>query len=136
MAVFGIHESKPSDARRGIECGFAIVDAISDWNEERRAGGGPMVAIGVGLHYGMAAFGPSGDGPTIIGDTVNVASRLERLTRRPDTAMAVSDEILRAVSEQDSELTRARLRSVVVVRLSGCGPHRVWIDPPFPWSKS
>ncbi len=136
MAVFGVHESKPSDARRGIECGFAIVDAISNWNEERWSGGGAMVAIGVGLHYGMAAFGPSGDEQTIIGDTVNVANRLERLTRRLDTAMAVSDEILRAVSEDGSELTRARLRSVGVVRLPGCGPHRVWIAPPFPWSKS
>jgi adenylate cyclase len=95
-----------------------------------------MVAIGVGLHYGMAAFGPSGDEQTIIGDTVNVASRLERLTRRLDTAMAVSDEILRAVSERDGASIRSRLRSVGVVRLPGCGPRRVWIAPPFPHSKS
>jgi len=135
MAVFGAHESMPDDARQGIKCGLAIVEAISDWNEERRSGSGTMVAIGVGLHYGMAAFGPSGDQQTIIGDTVNVASQLERLTRRLETAMAVSDEVLRAVSERDGESIRARLRSVGVVRLPGCGPHRVWIAPPLPKSK-
>jgi adenylate cyclase len=130
MAIFGINESKPGDARSGIDCGFAIVDAISEWNAERRSDGGAMVGIGVGLHYGMAALGPSGDEQTIIGDTVNVASRLERLTRRFDTAMAVSDETLRAMPGDDDRSTRARLRPAGVVRIRGCGPHRVWIAAP------
>jgi adenylate cyclase len=75
----------------------------------------------------MAAFGPSGGEQAIIGDTVNVASRLERLTRRLDTALAVSDETLRAISTSDGDALRARLREVGAVRLPGCGPRRVWV---------
>jgi adenylate cyclase len=132
MAVFGARESKPNDARRGIACAFAMVDAIVDWNEERRSVGEALIAIGVGLHYGMAAFGPAGGEQTIIGDTVNVASRLERLTRRLGAGIALSDETLRAASAREDELIGARLRPVGVVRLPGCGPRRVWIAPPSP----
>lgn len=75
----------------------------------------------------MAAFGPTGGEQAIIGDTVNVASRLERLTRRLDTALAVSDETL----TRDGDALRAWLRPVGAVRLPGCGPRRVWIAAGF-----
>lgn len=130
LAVFGAEEPNIDDARRGIACAFALVEAIAAWNEERRNAGAVPIGIGIGLHYGMAAFGPSGGAPTIIGDTVNVASRLERLTRRLGTGFAVSDEALRAVSAQEDETIRARLRPAGTVRLPGCGPRRVWIAPP------
>jgi class 3 adenylate cyclase len=129
MAVFGAHEAKPDDARRGIGCGLAMGDAIADWGVERRSLGEAPIEIGVGLHYGMAAFGPAGGEEAIIGDTVNVASRLERLTRRLDAVMAVSDDTLRAVTPRDGESMRARLRSAGVVRLPGCGARRVWVAP-------
>ena len=132
MAVFGAQESNPNDARRGIACAFAMVDAIADWNEERWSVGEAPITIGVGLHYGMAAFGPAGGDQTIVGDTVNVASRLERLTRRLDAGIALSDETLRATSAREDELIGTRLRPVGVVRLPGCGPHQVWIAPPSP----
>jgi len=129
MAVFGASQSNPEDARQGLECGLAMSDAIADWNLERRGIGEVPIEIGVGLHYGMAAFGPAGGEEAIIGDTVNVASRLERLTRRLDAVMAVSDDTLRAVTPQDGEATWARLRPAGVVRLPGCGPRDVWVAP-------
>lgn len=129
MAVFGARQSRPDDARQGIACGFALLDAMAAWSEARRGAGAAPVAIGVGLHYGMCAFGPAGGEPDILGDTVNLASRLERLTRRLEAAIAVSDEALRAVSAQEGEAARALLCSAGIVRLPGCGPRRVWIAP-------
>jgi class 3 adenylate cyclase len=130
MALFGARELKSSDARRGIACGLAMVEAVAQWNDERRTAGRAPVAIGVGVHYGMTAFGPAGGEQAVIGDTVNVASRLERLTRRLDVALAVSDDALRAVSARDGDALRARLGAVGIVRLPGCGPRRVWTAPP------
>ena len=130
MAVFGALASNPNDAQGAIDCAFALVDAIA--NDEQRSAGGALSMIGVGIHYGMAAFGPAGGEQVIIGDTVNVASRLERLTRRLDASIAVSDQALGAVSSPNGELIRTRLRSVGVVRLPGCGPCRVWIAPYLP----
>jgi class 3 adenylate cyclase len=134
MAVFGAVEADPHDAKRAIDCAFAMVEALAQWSDERRAAGGAPVMIGVGLHYGMAAFGPAGGEPAIIGDTVNVASRLERLTRRLDAVIAVSDEALGAVSSRQGDVLRRRLRPVGIVRLPGCGPRRVWIVPSLPGS--
>jgi hypothetical protein len=60
MALFGARTMKSSDARRGIACGLALVDATAEWNAERRGKGQSPVEIGVGVHYGMTAFGPAG----------------------------------------------------------------------------
>ncbi len=127
MALFGAHQSAPDDAHRALAAALALTDAIKEWSDERCRRGAPPIAIGIGLHYGMAAFGPAGGEQAIIGDTVNVASRLERLTRRLDTAIAVSDETMRAISTRDGDALRARLRSVGTVRLPGCGLQRVWV---------
>ncbi len=130
MALFGARTMKSSDARRGIDCGLALVDAIAEWNAERRGEGQSPVAIGVGVHYGMTAFGPAGRDQAVIGDTVNVASRLERLTRRLDVDLAVSDDALSAVSARKAVPLRQRLGFCGTVRLPGCGPRRVWTAPP------
>ena len=129
MALFGARTLKSSDAGRAIACGLALVDAIAEWTAERRGKDQPPIAIGVGVHYGMTAFGPAGREQAVIGDTVNVASRLERLTRRLDVALAVSDDALRAVSVREGERLRRRLESRGAVRLPGCGPRRVWTAP-------
>ncbi len=128
MAIFGAQQSAPDDARRALAAALALTDAIKQWSDERRRNGTAPIAIGIGLHYGMAAFGPAGGEPAIIGDTVNVASRLERLTRRLDAKVAVSDETLRAISACDGDAMQTRLRSVGTVRLPGCGPRRVWVS--------
>ena len=130
MALFGAHRSAPDDARRALSAALALTDAIEKWSDDRRRQGAAPIAIGIGLHYGMAAFGPAGGEQAIVGDTVNVASRLERLTRRLDTALAVSDETLRAISARDGDETWKRLRSVGTLRLPGCGQRRVWIARP------
>jgi len=127
MAIFGAQQSAPDDARHALAAALALTDAIEGWSDERRRNGAAPIAIGIGLHYGMAAFGPAGGEHAIIGDTVNVASRLERLTRRLDTTLAASDETLRAISARDGDAMRTRLRGVGTVRLPGCGPRRMWI---------
>jgi adenylate cyclase len=104
---------------------------MADWNAERHSAGATPIEIGIGLHYGMVAFGRTSGEQTIIGDTVNVASRLERLTRRLGASIVLSDETLRAISARESEAIAARLQAIGVVRLPGCGPRQVWIAPPL-----
>jgi adenylate cyclase len=59
------------------------------------------VEIGIGAHYGEAVVGSIGDGQRldylVIGDTVNVTSRLERLTRELDAQIVVTDELVTRV---------------------------------------
>jgi class 3 adenylate cyclase len=122
MALFGHGISRPSDAARAIAAGFAMIDALARWNAERDAAGLFSVAAGLGIHYGMVAVEhASGE---VIGDTVNVASRLEGLTRRLGAALVVSDETVRAVP-RPCEFT-GRLVPIGSMRLAGCRPRLAW----------
>jgi adenylate cyclase len=120
MALFGDRLSAPGDAERAIAAGFAMLAAIEQWNGARQAHSVPAIALGVGIHFGMAAIGEVGGEQTIIGDTVNIASRLEGLTRRLGPGMIVSDEAVRTAA------ARQHLRPLGTVRLPGCGRRRVW----------
>jgi class 3 adenylate cyclase len=119
MALFGDRLSAPGDAQRAIAAGLAMLAAIEQWNGARQAQGMPAIALGVGIHFGMAAIGAVGGERTVVGDTVNIASRLEGLTRRFGPGMIVSDEAVRTAP-------RHGLRPLGTVRLPGCGRRRVW----------
>jgi len=97
-----------------------MLAAIEQWNGARRTDGMPAIALGIGIHFGMAAIGEVGGERTVIGDTVNIASRLEGLTRRFGPGMIVSDEAVRTAA------ARPGLKPLGVVRLPGCGRRRVW----------
>ncbi len=100
MAVFGIPDPGSEDAKNALDCASDMLATLERWNRERRAQGLDPVAVGIGLHFGPVLAGALGDENrmeyTVIGDTVNVAERLEKLTRDYDTAVVVSEDLLRA----------------------------------------
>jgi class 3 adenylate cyclase len=125
MALFGDRVSRPGDAAGAVASGLGIQDALADWNRERRASRQPAIAAGIGVHYGMAAFAHRG-GSEVVGDTVNIASRLERLTRRLGALMVVSDDAMRAMSPHRRGEMAPRLARLGTVRVSGSRPRRLW----------
>jgi adenylate cyclase len=100
MAVFGSPIQSADDAGRALRCAVEILDAARRWSLEREQSGQPPVAIGIGAHYGEVFAGALGCEHlleyTVIGDTVNVAQRLERLSREVDSSLVVSEALLRA----------------------------------------
>ena len=103
MAVFGTPVQRADDARRAIACALEIIAAMKSWSAERKVLGRSPVAAGIGVHYGSVFAGALGDEQlleyTVIGDTVNVAERLERLSRDVGSPLVVSAAILRAAGE-------------------------------------
>jgi adenylate cyclase len=99
LAVFGALEPQPDDARRAIVCGLEVLNAVEAWSAESGVGR-PPVRIGIGAHYGEVFVGAVGDENmlefTVVGDAVNLAERLERVTRTVDGDFAVSQDILEA----------------------------------------
>ena len=108
MATFGTPLTGPRDARNALACARAMVAAVAAWNRERWESGSPPIRIGIGVHFGPAVLGDIGDERrlefAVIGDTVNVASRLEGLTRDLGVDIAVSDELVRQVKVEDGNL--------------------------------
>ena len=101
MATFGTPEPGPRDAANGLACVHAILADFERWNATRAAAGESEVRIALGLHYGAVVVGDIGTERrlelAVLGDTVNVASRLERLTRELDCHAVVSDAVVQAL---------------------------------------
>jgi adenylate cyclase len=101
MATFGTPHSGEHDAANSLACARGILKGSAKWNEARAKRGDPPLPIGVGVHYGPVVLGDIGDERrlefAVIGDTVNVASRVERLTRKLRVGLVASDDLIRRV---------------------------------------
>jgi len=85
MAVFGAHEPNPWQSNDAAHAALAMQAAIGEQNRERAAAGLPELRMGIGIHRGSVVAGVIGSAElqefTVIGAAVNLASRVERLTR-------------------------------------------------------
>lgn len=101
MATFGTPNTAPDDAERALLAAREIVAATDKWNEEQIAKGLPAFPVSVGLHYGPVVLGDIGSLDRLefatLGDTVNVASRLEGATRQLGCRLAISDSVIRRI---------------------------------------
>ena len=104
MATFGTPDPGPQDASNALACVRTILDDFSAWNAQRQKAGLMPALISVGLHYGPVVVGDIGTERrmelAVVGDTVNVASRLEVLTRSLGCRAAVSDAAVQAVRRE------------------------------------
>ena len=97
LAVFGapISQGKAVDARHAIEAALAIADQLKQLNLELNAEQAPPMRVRIGIHTGPVIAGSMGSSTrleyTVMGDTVNCASRLESLARVP------SDQVCRTL---------------------------------------
>jgi adenylate cyclase len=81
MALFGAPTATPDDAKNALRTAVAMQKRLETLNRELEADGFGQIAVGIGLHTGEAIIGYIGSEQrseyTAIGDTVNLASRLE-----------------------------------------------------------
>ena len=102
MAVFGLDSDLPTACRAALRCAAMIRQNIGLMNEELRKDMGLTIDVGIGIHAGSAIIGQMGFAghmsQTAIGDTVNVASRLEGVSKDLGAPIVVSHEIM---SRQD-----------------------------------
>lgn len=107
MAIFGVPRAGPRDAANALACARAMLAALDAWNERRAAVGERPVKATVGVHCGPVVAGDIGDERrlefAVIGDTVNVASRLEHLTRELATDAVFSDDLIVAAHRELSD---------------------------------
>jgi len=105
MATFGTPTAGEADAGNALKCARAMMRVGIEWNAARVARGEAPVQVSFGLHYGDAVLGDIGATRlefAVIGSTVNVASRLEAMTRSLGAPLVVSDELLRRAREEAS----------------------------------
>lgn len=99
MAVFGQPKAMKDDTDRALACALHLVDALRAWKQQRVADKLPALDAGIGLHYGSVVGGILDSGChsefTVIGDAVNVAQRLEGLTKALGSPLVVSSALIK-----------------------------------------
>lgn len=95
MATFGGLDDRPDASARALACAFALRDEIARWSAKRTGRGAAPVRIAIGVHCGSVVAGNLGADQrlefTVVGNVVNLASRLEEATRELGAAIAASD---------------------------------------------
>lgn len=104
MATFGLPDGTGADACNALSCARQLKAAVDSFNAWRSVAQLPVARVAIGLHYGALLIGALGSDKrteiAVIGDTVNVASRLERLVRTTDGDIAISEALAQAVMEE------------------------------------
>lgn len=107
MATFGTPMPSQKDAVNALSCARAMIEATIAWNAKRAAAGEVEIQASIGLHYGPAVLGDIGGESrleyAVIGNTVNVASRLEALSRPLHCRLVVSGDVVDQVRSEQSE---------------------------------
>jgi adenylate cyclase len=133
LACFGVPEADPVAAAQALRAARALLADLADWASERGRFGEPAIRAGIGIHHGLVLTGDIGGRQqfqfTVVGDTVNVASRLQAMTREQRADLVISDDAVRAAraAAGDDPTLLAGLEPLPELPLRGReAPIRLW----------
>jgi adenylate cyclase len=126
-AVFGIPLHFPDHADAALQASLDMRRALNELNSERTAQGKPPFSHGIGIHSGKVLAGNSGSEEqsayALIGNTVNVASRIQVLTKELGCDILASQETVDRLqgslemAKQPPRMVKGYSRSVIVHRI-------------------
>jgi adenylate cyclase len=113
MALFGVDLGAQEGCRRALAAARGMASSIETLNRELGPELPSPLRIGIGIHVGPAIVGRMGYGEgaqlTAVGDTVNVAARLEQLTKEYGCVLVMSEEVAARAEIDVSALPRHEL---------------------------
>ncbi|YAF96759.1 MAG: AAA family ATPase [Nodularia sp. CChRGM 3473] len=113
MALFA------GDADDAVQAGIAMLQTLATYNEERQARGYLPIQIGIGINTGSLILGTVGGlnrmDSTVISDAVNLAARIEGLTKTFNTPLLITDQTFERLQNRD----RYGIRVVGQVKVKG-----------------
>jgi class 3 adenylate cyclase len=119
LALFGALDVNPWQTNDAVHAALAMRAALAEYNTALAADGLPPLAVGIGIHRGQVIAGVMGSEALmeygVVGRTVNLASRVEGLTRIHDVDILLTDAV-RATLDP-----RFRLRAMPAVEVRGLG---------------
>jgi adenylate cyclase len=97
MAVFGFPSPLPNAAFRAFECAIELSGFLDVWSEKKIRNGEAPLRFAIGVHYGHVIGGvipgEHHSEYTVIGDSVNLAARLQGMCKLNDARIVISDEL-------------------------------------------
>jgi class 3 adenylate cyclase len=97
MAIFGAPATDTDSAYHSVRAAIDMIEGLNEFNAKQAEHGQKPVHIGIGINYGNVTVGNIGTERkmeyTVIGDSVNTASRIEGLTKHYHEPILISDTI-------------------------------------------
>ncbi len=115
MAFWGAPVFHPHHADQAVGAGLAMLEALDELNVNFVEKGWPEIRIGVGVNTGMMSVGNMGSrfrrAYTVLGDAVNLGSRLEGITKQYGVSMVVSEDTAHSAARYHyRELDKVRVK--------------------------
>lgn len=134
LVVFGLAENRKPASGAALACAGTLLEQLSEWSEDRVKAGARPVSAGIGIHLGEVFCGVIGEASrlefTVLGDTVNVAERLQELTKEVGHPVVVSRDVLSAAAIDEAHyhslgavVLRGRRQSIDVYGYGAFGLH-------------
>jgi len=97
LALFGALENNPWHVQDAVNGALAMRKALAKYNIELKKRSLPELSFGIGIHQGEVLAGIMGNFElskfAVVGDTINVASRVEALTRKLNVDLLITDTV-------------------------------------------
>jgi adenylate cyclase len=129
MAFWGAPVDTPHHAEMAVKAALDMCQAVRTLNAEHRAQGMPEVGVGIGLNTGSMCVGNMGSdirrSYTVIGDAVNLGSRLEGLSKNYGVDIVVSESTRRQAPDfvwQELDKVRVKGKEQAVAIFTPLGP--------------
>ena len=122
MAFFGAPVQHKDDPLQAVLAGLDMIEKLKVFNIWQKKNGRDEFKIGIGINYGVVTIGNIGSEKkmdyTVIGDMVNIASRMEGLTKLYHEPLLISESLFREVSRElpcriiDKVIVKGKTKSV------------------------
>jgi len=103
MAIFGLGENQFDHAERAVTCACHMLEEVESLQKEWQRVTGEPLRVGIGVHSGIAVVGVIGSEQrkefTALGATVNLAQRLEQLTKDLKANLVISEDTYERVAD-------------------------------------
>jgi adenylate cyclase len=103
MAFFGAPVRHPDDVWQAVQTAFDMLETLERFNERQRANGKTPFRIGIGITHGEVTLGNIGSEKkmdyTVIGEQVNLANRVEKLTKLYKEPLVITDAVRHAMGD-------------------------------------
>jgi adenylate cyclase len=124
MVLFGAPRKSKDPCGEAVQCALAMMKALDSLNEEFQREGLPTLTIGIGINYGSVTVGNIGSSErhnySAIGDAVNVAARVEGLTKELGRKIIITDAVVSRIEE------RFHFDPLGTHKVKGHSPVNVW----------
>lgn len=102
-AIMALFDDTATDG--ALQAGIFMQEALDKFNDQRKQKGLPKITVGIGIHRGKVVMGTVGFtcriDSTVVGDAVNVASRVEGLTKHYGCSILITESVVKSLSSPE-----------------------------------